>query len=193
MPAIPENLYHYHEGSRLPFLSISETTTSQFTEIMNKVGRSSISDNRFDSQAKRDFYQYFRLYTEEKMRRKFIEKGGLPTLKAPRYMTVGPTNWFYDWYEDTKVIEIPLSEFSESHISFTYPDSMMSMLLAEDRYPPFAKYKQPYHGKLFVRSELEQLVEEYGFPDEGDAENLEHGNRIIEVQVWDSSVIERHS
>jgi hypothetical protein len=44
-----------------------------------------------------------------------------------------------------------------------------------------------------VRSELEQLIEAYGFPYEGDAENLEHGNRIIEAQVWDLSGCERHS
>jgi len=192
MPMIPKSLYHYHEKSRAPFLSISETGTRQFVEIMNEVGRSPIRDNRFDTQEKRDFYHFFRIYTEKKIRSEFIGKGGQPKLKAPRYMTLGPTNWFSDWYEEAEVIEIPLSEFDESYISFTYPDSMMSMLIAENRYEPFAKFKRPYHGKVFMLSELVQLVEEYGFPNEEDAENLEHGNRIIEAQIWDLAVIEDH-
>ena len=119
MTTIPIRLYHYYEASRAPFLSMSEADPSTFTSIMEQVGRTPISENRFDTQEKRDSYRFFRGYTEQKMRARFIEKGGEPTLTAPRYMTLGPSKWFYDWYEDARAIEIPLNAFDEKHISFT--------------------------------------------------------------------------
>ena len=51
----------------------------------------------------------------------FIRKGGKPILEFPRYMTLGPTNIYNLYYEDTGVIEIPLEEFDDAVISFTYP------------------------------------------------------------------------
>ena len=69
-------------------------------------------------------------------------------------MTLGPTQWFLDWYEEPKTIEIPLAAIPSTSISFTYPDSMMSLLIAEDRFEPFARFKQPYHGEVFRLEEL---------------------------------------
>jgi hypothetical protein len=70
---------------------------------------------------------------------------------------------------------------------------MMSLLIAEDRFEPFAKFKQPYHGEVFRLEELEDLVSEYGFPHETDLNNIEYGNRIIAAQIWDYSLLEPYT
>ncbi len=187
---IPETLHYYYESSRPPFLSLSELPESKFSALMEDFGNLDTAENRFDEDWKRDFYLFFRPYTEEKLRAAFIEKGGKPNLKAPRYFSLGPTNWFLDWYEEPAMIEIPLKEIPSELISFTYPDSMTSLLIAEDRFEPFAKFKQPYHGEVFRLDELSRLIEQYGFPDENDPTNQEYGNRIIEAQIWDVKLLE---
>ncbi len=186
---LPESLFYYYEDSRDPFLSISELTSAEFAALMEDFAELPISDNRFDELWKREFYLFFRPYTEQTIRQRFIAKGGKPVLTAPRYLTLGPTEWFYDWYEEPKTIEIPLAAIPSTSISFTYPDSMMSLLIAEDRYEPFAKFKQPYHGEVYRLEELGDLVGEYGFPDESNPKNIEYGNRIIEAQIWDYALL----
>jgi len=47
----------------------------------------------------------------------------------PRYLTLEPTSWFDDCYQDVATIELELVAIDEDQISFTYLDSM---LLAED-------------------------------------------------------------
>jgi hypothetical protein len=189
---VPEVLYHYYEKSRLPFLSMSELSTEEFTALMGELSQSGTSENRFDESWKREFYQQFRPYVEKAIHQRFVEKGGRPKIATPRYMTLGPTTWFLNWYQEPAVIEIPLSDIPDSAISFTYPDSMMSYLIAEDRFEPFAKFKMPYHGEVFRLDELDELISAYGMPDENDPKNLEYGNRIIEAQIWDMAPLEQY-
>ena len=189
---IPQSLFYYYETAREPFLSISELEPGRFSALMDDLGIADVVDNRFDEKWKRDFYLFFRPYTERKIRERFIQKGGKPTLIAPRYMTLGATTWFLDWYENAAAIEIPLTEIPSTSISFTYPDSMMSLLIAEDRYEPFARFKMPYHGEVFRLEELHGLIADYGLPDESDPRNLEYGNRIIEAQIWDLAPLMPH-
>ena len=187
---IPETLHYYYESSRQPFLSISELPDTEFAGLMNEFGNLDTPENRFDEDWKRDFYLFFRPYTENKIRERFIAKGGKPTLQSPRYFSLGPTKWFLDWYENPALIQVALEDIPSDLISFTYPDSMMSLLIAEDRFEPFMKFKQPYHGEVFRLDELPELIDTYGFPDEDDPDNQEYGNRIIEAQVWDIELLE---
>jgi len=105
---IPQYLYHYYEKGRKPFLSITETDEIHARSITDKIGQSSVIFNRWDSPQKCEFYSYFRNYTEQTIKSMFVDKGGKPTIDFPRYMTLGPTNWFLFWYEETGIIEIPL-------------------------------------------------------------------------------------
>ena len=189
---LPKFLYHYYERRRTPFLSMSELRPDAFTELMEDLANSGTPENRFDELEKRNFYRFFRPYVEDKIYHQFIEKGGQPQIAKPRYTTLGPTKWFLDWYQDPAVVEIPLDDIPASAISFTYPDSMMSYLLAEDRFEPFAKFKMPYHGHVFTLDELPGLIDQYGMPDENDPSNIEHGNRIIEAQIWDMAPLQPH-
>ena len=190
---IPTYLYHYYEKSREPFLSISESDETDFKRIMNQIGQLPIEINRFKNAEQREFYYVFRNYTEKKIRSMFIEKGGKPSLEFPRYMTLGSAKWVYEmYYEKLGIIEIPLEEFDDTAISFTYSDSMLSMFIAEDRSEPFKKFKKPYHGKVFTKPELGNVIEKYGLPDETDRNNINYGNYIIEAQIWDLEVIEKY-
>ncbi|MBI4765250.1 MAG: hypothetical protein HY787_11670 [Deltaproteobacteria bacterium] len=197
---IPSRLYHYFEKSREPFLSITETPEINARVIVDKIGQSPIRFNRFDTPQKREFYSFFRNYTEKKIKTMFVEKGGKPSLEFPRYMTLGPANIFYYWYEETGIIEIPLEEFDEEVISFTYPDSMMTLMLAENQYEALSlfhiskieRYKRPHHGKVFTKSELQNVIKKYGLPDKSDPQKNHPGNRMIEAQIWDLEVIERY-
>lgn len=182
---IPDKIYHYYEKSRGPLRSMSELSTAEFAALMDELSTQDTPENRFDESWKRDFYIQFRPYVERTIRDRFVEKGGQPQIDAPRYFTLGPTTWFLDWYKDPQVIELPLNNVPDEAISFTFPDSMMSYLIAEDRYEPFAKFKMPYHGEVFRLSEIVEVIAQYGMPDERDPANIEHGNRIIEAQVWD--------
>ena len=196
---IPKYLYHYYEKSREPFLSITGTDEINARSIIDKIGQSSIIFNRWDTPQKCEFYSFFRNYTEKKIRSMFIGKGGKPILEFPRYMTLGPTNIYNLYYEDTGVIEIPLEEFDDAVISFTYPDSMMTLMLAENRYEELSlfrifdieRYKRPHHGEVFTKSELKIVIEKYGLPDEY-AQRNHPGNRIIEAQIWDIEVIKKY-
>jgi hypothetical protein len=185
----PDTLYHYYEKTRLPFLSISELDPEKFSGLMDEFAALDILDNRFDEKWKRDFYLEFRPYVEKVIHDRFTEKGGRPLLKTPRYMTLGPATWFLDWYENPEAISIHLSSIPLDKVSFTFPDSMMSYLIAEDRYEPFAKYKMPYHGEVFTLDEIKDVIDEHGMPDEEDPNNIEHGNRIIEAQLWDLEIL----
>jgi len=187
---IPQSLFYYYESSRKPFLSISELPSTEFSRLMDEFSRNETPESRFDEKWKRDFYPEFRHYTERNIRERFVQKGGKPELQAPRYLSLGPCPWFLDWYMNPAVLEIPLDCVPSKAISFTYPDSMMSLLIAEDRFEPFRKYKQPYHGEVYRLEELSVLIEQYGFPDGDDPTNQEYGNRLIEAQVWDLSVLE---
>lgn len=110
-------------------------------------------------------------------------------LQIRHYFTLGAVSWFLDWYQDPRELILDLSAIPEEVISFTYPDSMMSYLIAEDRFEPFAQFKMPYHGEVFTLAEIQGIVREYGMPDEEDPQNIEHGNRIIEAQVWDVALL----
>ena len=82
-----------------------------------------------------------------------------------------------------KEIRIPLNAFDARHVSFTYPDALVSMILAErPRWKPFRK---PYHGMTFTRNEIEKVVETYGLPNENDPAALRLEERMIEAQIWD--------
>ena len=83
----------------------------------------------------------------------------------------------------TTEIEVPLSLFRECDLSFTYPDSMVSFLLAREKEPEY--YLPAFHGKVFTLSEIRSLVESSGLPGEKWGTNLPGSMpNYIEAQVW---------
>ena len=78
---------------------------------------------------------------------------------------------------------MPVSIFDEGDISFTYPDSMVTLLMENLQNPEF--YQPDYHGKLFTLPEIRRIVAEKGLPDEGWETSVpDHLAHYIEAQVW---------
>jgi len=69
---------------------------------------------------------------------------------------------------------------------------MLSMLLSEDSYEAYKQYKLACHGKVFLKSELESVIEKYGLPKQSIHEEFQPGRYIIEAQIWDLEVINKY-
>jgi hypothetical protein len=102
-------------------------------------------------------------------------------------MVLGTSRWIQKHAPgtpDTQAeMRIPLSVFKEDEVSFTYPDSMISLWLGRDK--PAEYYQPEYHGQVFTLSEIQAIVEAKGLPEEEWATNLpETLAPYIEAQVW---------
>jgi hypothetical protein len=85
-------------------------------------------------------------------------------------------------------IRIPLSLFMEYDVSFTYPDSMISLWFGREK--PAEYYLPEFHGKVFTLSEILSIVETKGFPEEKWETGLpSHLAPYIEAQVWNHAII----
>jgi len=86
-------------------------------------------------------------------------------------------------------IRIPLSIFTEYDVSFTYPDSMISLWFGREK--PKEYYLPDYHGKVFTLSEILSIVGEKGLPEEDWETNLPSDLApYIEAQVWNHKLLE---
>jgi hypothetical protein len=84
----------------------------------------------------------------------------------------------------TAEIEVPLSAFRQDTVSFTYPDSMVSYMLAQQRDP--ATYLPAYHARVFTLAETRAILEANGLPGYRWGTELPSGlANYIEAQVWD--------
>ena len=85
--------------------------------------------------------------------------------------------------QDDLEIRIPIAAFKESEVSFTYPDSMISLWFANEQ--PAQFYMPEYHGKIFTISEILAIVEAKGLPEESWETGLPPDLApYIEAQVW---------
>ena len=104
-----------------------------------------------------DQYLRTRRQIEQWLYQEFIAKGGAPQQSYPIYMMLGRSKWLLTAVDaatlaTTAEIQVPLSLFQECDVSFTYPDSMVSFLVANQKESEY--YLPDYHGKLFTLSEI---------------------------------------
>jgi len=182
---IPKFLYHYYELENGPFRNITEYGYEKAVNIQNKIVEGWNSKRH-------DGYVKLRFSLEKRMRAQFILKGGKPTRNDPSYFTLGECQWAKSWYINPGVIKISLTHFKSEHISFTYPDSMISYQLFDE--PKLEKYRKNCSGKIFLLSEINNLINEYSLPSEkkSKAEERLKYDRYIEAQVWDDSIIKAY-
>jgi hypothetical protein len=175
---------HYYNKQNSPFLSLSELNEEKAISIMKKLySEETEYGTRF-----RNPIQYLmnRKNTEAWVRQEFIKKGGTPKNLFPIYTVLGESQWIdkngpIDG--ETGKIRLPLSIFNEGDISFTYPDSMISKWFFEDK--PQEYYMDLYHGKVFLKSEIIDLIEQNGIPEYEWKTNLPINLApYIEGQVW---------
>lgn len=186
----PNFLTHYWEAAEQPFASLSNLDDASLERKFTELAMRRMRLHRFKStQAARE-YMKLRRDAEAKVRLQFIEKGGKPILQHPRYMVLGTCRWFEDWYVEKKEIRIALADFDDTQISFTYPDALVSMMLAER--PEWTLLRKPYHGVTFTTGEIREVVTAYGLPNEDDPATLKIEERLIEAQIWDLAPLQRY-
>ncbi len=179
-------LTHFFRAGSPPFQSLSALPELEAIRMMQALYvEGSIFWERFKDPAD---YLNERRQTEDWLRRTFIAKGGAPQEPYPVYTMLGHSKWGDKNVDPatlatTAELRIPLSIFSESDLSFTYPDSMISHWFGLER--PAEYYLPEYHGQVFTRAEIRLIVERNGMPEEGWSTNMPpHLAHYIECQVW---------
>lgn len=128
--------------------------------------------------------------TESWLREQFISKGGHPKEDYPIYMVLGECKKIEENMKKYKLskIQIPLSDFKEEDVSFTFIDSMFSYQLGCDKSPEY--YQPEYHGKVFTLSEIYSIIEERELLEKDWWGNLpDDFIPYIEAQVWNHEIL----
>jgi hypothetical protein len=176
-------LTYYYERGTEPFRSLSALPDEKALKIMEKLRDDTLFGARFKDPAQ---YMRDRKQTEQWVREEFIAKGGRPRAAYPIPMVLGTSKWLVKQAPNPDAhgeIRIPLSAFTEHDVSFTYPDSMISLWFGRDK--PVEYYLPEYHGKVFTVSEILSIVESKGLPEEEWETNLPSDLApYIEAQVW---------
>jgi hypothetical protein len=178
-----DHLTYYYERGTEPFRSLSALPDEKALKIMEKLRDDTLFGARFKDPAQ---YMRDRKQTEQWVREEFIAKGGRPRAAYPIPMVLGTSKWLVKQAPNPDAhgeIRIPLSAFTEHDVSFTYPDSMISIWFGRDK--PVEYYLPEYHGKVFTVSEILSIVESKGLPEEEWETNLPSDLApYIEAQVW---------
>lgn len=176
-------LTHYYKLGTEPFRSLSALPDEEAIKIMQDLYQDTAVWKRFKDPAQ---YLRNRRKTEQWVREEFIAKGGRPQAPYPIPMVLGDSKWIVKNAPDPEAhgeIHIPLSVFTEQDVSFTYPDSMISLEFGRDK--PVEYYQPEYHGKVFTISEILFIVESKGLPEEEWETNFPSDLApYIEAQVW---------
>jgi len=187
-------LHFYRKGSR-PFQSLSGVPEDQAYAIMKGLFvEGSIFWERFRDPPS---YLCFRKQVEKKLRNDFIAKGGRPKEDYPIYLVLGRPIWTETAADikttsTTDEITIPLSILSPEDVSFTYPDSMVSAMMAAEKNPEH--YEPDYHGKVFTLTEIRAIIEQNGLPGEKWQTKMpKHLAHYIEAQVWNQKLLVKYS
>ena len=176
---VPDFLTHYYEKSAGPFSNLSMLPLEQAEPILEQIRK---DGNRFASQRSNDYLRK-RLELETEIRKRFEEKGGKPKLARPHYMIVGACPWLREWYVDGQELRIKLAILPESCVSFTYGDSFPAMNYRDGK---------PYRRQVYIRSELGELVKQYGLPQKWNPDGRGGPERYIEAQIWDEAPLKEY-
>jgi hypothetical protein len=189
-----DQLTHYYRRGREPFQSLSALPDKEAIRKMQELYvEGSAMWERFKDPAQ---YLQIRRQIEQWLREEFIAKGGNPQESCPIYMVIGNPKWTAKVADMatlavTAEMQIPLSIFNESDVSFTYPDSMVSWLLANEKNPAY--YQPGYHGQVFNLSEIRSIIAQKGMPDEGWETNVPASlAHYIEAQVWNQEPLREY-
>jgi hypothetical protein len=98
-------------------------------------------------------------------------------------MILGACPWLKAWYVDGRELKIKLDLFSEGCVSFTYGDSFPAMNYNDGK---------PYRGQVYTVSELEEVIQNYGLPQQWNPDGQGGPERYIEAQVWDDAPLEKY-
>jgi hypothetical protein len=130
--------------------------------------------------------------TEARLRELFIAAGGQPQRPTPHYFVLGDSPWYEGLAENMQRVQLPLSALPASQTSIAYPDSFTAITPGTSS--GLGHQAKPYHGQVFLLSELPGLVERFGIPDPRWDGNYQSwatwpAEAYIEVQLWSDDPI----
>lgn len=134
-------------------------------------------------------YRFERRVVEGWLRQGHVANGGTISGLYPVYFSLWPEPPELGPYD----ILLPVDAFEERELSFTFPDSMISHGIAYRMREGEEEEQRPYHGLVFDRVGIDDLIAEYGWPqhDKG-REQRSNYDRSVEMQVWsDEATMER--
>lgn len=175
----PDFLTHYYEASQGPFRSLSDLDPETAEAILQRIREDGVI---FASKRNADYLR-IRRGLETQIRQLFIQKGGQPRSRRPHYFILGSCDWVKSWYQEGREVIVPIRSFDPAAISFTYGDSFPAM-----RY----KDGKPYRCQVYTLSELGQVIEKYGLPQQWNCDGSLGPERYIEAQVWDDEPIQKY-
>lgn len=179
---IPQHFTHYYTKQYGPFTNVMELYDNNNAEVFRPSAESTIVHKRFSH----SFYFPCRKKAEERLRVGFAAKGGVMKDKYPIYFCYGDSDYI-EACSDSKFlnkIQIPVRTLNSKYMSFTYPDSMalhvIKDVLKDDR------YLHSYYYDVFTYSEINTVIQQYGFPlKRWNIDNEHKFDTFIEMQYWD--------
>jgi hypothetical protein len=175
-------LTHYYPQDSQPFQTLSSLTDQEALTVMYSLrDRPGSVYRRFQNPT---HYWQQRQTVEQWLRQEFIKKGGRPNTLYPHYFVVNRSLWIEEGYNgQSRSIQIPLATFAAHHVSFTYPDSMISYWLQSQYNQAF--HQPAYHGQVLSYDELLPIIQNFGIPrDEWRNCPERKYDLFIEAQVW---------
>lgn len=177
-------LYHYYDEKIGPFKSLSELSTDEAVDLLNKIK----IEKPHTQCAQRDMQYMFRRHTyEDIIRKEFLKKGGCVKKDTPHYMVVEHSPWLNTWFENSAFITIPIEEFDLSTVSFTYGDSHPTF----SPWPRDDDWKE-YRRKLYTYNEILDIIKRYGLPQIWNNDGKFGPERYIEAHIWSDETINRY-
>ncbi|GKX34438.1 MAG: hypothetical protein MnENMB40S_20560 [Rhizobiaceae bacterium MnEN-MB40S] len=188
----PDKITNYYSLSDHPFQNLSELAPDERTAVLEELRTRKAQNPAF----KRVFgsaYMEFRRRTEAKLHAMFKDRGGKPERKSPHYFVLGTCEWFAGLYPDPETVTLDWRSLPREIVSFTYPDSFVSMRFGPEYGLPVEPL-QPYHERVFLADEILDVVAEYGLPDGGPDEpysdyHKRKFEKYIECQLWSDAPV----
>jgi hypothetical protein len=179
-------LTHYYLPDRKPFLNLSALEEDELKKVLIDLREKTRTGD--SKRVFMDWYVEDRRKSEARIREAFIAKGGNPEKKYPHYFVVGTSSIQKSLSKNTLEVTIRLNDIPSRFICFTYPDSMASFDLEND-----AEHQMPYHGKIFTRDEIAEVIREYGMPADEIGYTSRYGYpKYIEAQLWSDKPIQKY-
>lgn len=182
------NLYHYFEKDTGPFLTLSDLPEEEATKRQNRLKTANNVYSRRDHDGN---YLHFRRIVEQRVRAAFLEKSGKPDRQTPVYGMLGESHLgnhpsYAEWYRCPEYIEIPVEDWMQCAVSFTYGDSFIVN-------HPEHHDQLSYAGRVFTYAEILSMVERQGWPQASINEDSPFWMpRYIEAQIWSDELLRRY-
>ena len=168
---VPDYLTYYFRDGQRPFEVLTDLDPARAEEILNH-----------DTQWRGDgTYLGHRVNHERHLREGFIRKGGHPSRGHPVYAILGesPTGPHDLENEYAWKIRIPLADFSQDDVCFTYPDSLYEVPLDDLGRLSLARNTRP---AIYTIEELALVIRTYRV--------FEIHNHYVEAQIWNDRPLE---